>query len=109
MKFDVILSRRAERDLDHILEYLVSRSSQGAATWLTRWDEVLAELSESADQRSLAPENDDHPEEIRHVEFKTRRGKKYRAIFEIREEAVWIAHLLGPGQNVVRDYESPNE
>ena len=108
MSFRVELAYRSEQDVDNILEYLLARSPQGAATWLARWDEVLVELTESADQHSLAPENDDHAEEIRHVIFRTRRGKKYRAIFAIREDCVFVTHVRGPGQNQLGSFESPN-
>lgn len=107
MSFKVNLSARAERDLDHILEYLLARSPQGAATWLSRWDEVLVQLQESADQTTLAPENDDHKDEIHHVVFKTRRGRKYRAIFIIENESVQITHVRGPGQKRVSPDEFP--
>lgn len=80
MSFRVTLTARAERDVDHILGYLVERSPQGAATCADRWDSVLVELVESAGIKPLAPENDDHEEEIHHIAFKTPKGRKYRAV-----------------------------
>lgn len=101
MTYQVKLTLQAERDLDHILEWLTQRSPQGAASWLRRWDEVRQFLSERADKCLLAPENEDHEEEIRHTVFKTRRGKKYRTLFVIREGCVYITNLRGPGQDLV--------
>ncbi len=37
--------------------------------------------------------------------FRTRRGRRYRALFEIRENRVLILHVRGPRQNLV----SPDE
>ena len=105
MTYRAGLTYRAERDLDHILAWLVERSPAGAAAWLRRWQEVIDELRRKADRCQLAPENDDHDEEIRHVIFKTRRGRKYRALFVIRGEFVLVIHVRGPGQDLV----SPNE
>ena len=101
MTFRVDLTFRAERDVDHILSYLARRSPQGAATWFARWQEVLLDLRQSAGQKSLAPENDDHDEELRHAVFKTRRGRAYRAIFTIQDDLVLITHVRGPGQDLI--------
>lgn len=101
MSFRVDLTYRAERDVDHILSYLTKRSPQGATTWADRWDEVLSDLATNARQKSLAPENDDHDEVLHHVVFKTRHGRKYRAIFVIRGNLVFVPHVRGPGQDRV--------
>jgi plasmid stabilization system protein ParE len=101
MSFQVELSRRAEGDLDRILAWIAERSPQGARNWLTRWEEVLALLSDRAESCLLAPENEDHVEQIRHVVFKTHDGKKYRALFVIRGQRVFITNLRGPGQDLV--------
>ena len=66
MSFQVELSRRAEGDLDRILAWIAERSPQGERNWLTRWEEVLALLSDRADSGLFAPENEDHVEQIRH-------------------------------------------
>ncbi|QEG35913.1 type II toxin-antitoxin system RelE/ParE family toxin [Bythopirellula goksoeyrii] len=107
MSFRVNLTLRAETDVSEILQYIRERSPQGAATWADRFDQVLAELTESANRKPLAPENGDHEEEIRHVVFKTRVGKKYRAIFLIREDLVLVTHVRGPGQDLVPRQEMP--
>jgi len=107
MTFRVHLTFRAERDVDHILSFIVERSPQGAATWAARWHEVLQELSETANQKPIAPESEDHDHEIHHVVFKTRRGKAYRAIFIIQDDLVLITHVRGPGQDIVPPNDAP--
>lgn len=101
MSFRVDLTSRAERDVDAILGWIHERSPQGAATWYRRWNEVLRSLLANAGSCPLAPENDDHDEEIRHIVFKTRRGRRYRALFVIRDSRVFVIHVRGPGQNVM--------
>ena len=108
MTYRVELTFRAERDVDLILKYLSERSPQGASTWAARWDEILGGLAESAERTQLAPESDDHQKILRHVVFKTRRGKKYRAIFYIDGPIVYVTHVRGPGQDVVPPEELPN-
>ena len=70
-------------------------------TWFRRWNQVLADLSKNASSCRLAPENDDHDDEIRNLVFNTRRGKKYRALFVIRENVVFVTNVRGPGQDLV--------
>ena len=97
----VHLTFRAERDVDRILDFLVERSPQGAASWVARWNEVLLELSQSANHKPIAPEDEDHENELHHVVFKTRHGKAYRAIFIIQSDLVLVTHVRGPGQDIV--------
>lgn len=101
MTFDVVHLPQAEADLDEILAWLHERSPTGAATWFRRWLEVEDLLRRRPASQALAPENSDHEEEIRNVIFKTRRGKKYRCLFLIREETVYVLHIRGPGQDLV--------
>jgi plasmid stabilization system protein ParE len=108
MTYRVQLTFRAERDVDHILNYLVRRSPQGAATWAARWNEILVQLSESPGQLHLAPETEDHAVELRHVVFKTRRGLKYRAIFFLQGDLVLVTHVRGPGQDLVSPHDLLN-
>jgi plasmid stabilization system protein ParE len=101
MSHEVHLSRRAERDLDQILAWISRRSQQGVRSWLERWDEVREVLSLRPESCLLAPESEDHDEEIRHVVFKTKNGRKYRVLFLIRGQQVFVTNLRGPGQDLV--------
>ena len=101
----VQLTSRAQHDVDEIVQWLHNRSPQGASSWYRRWKEILTQLKASADKSALAPESADHDEAIRHVMFRTRRGKSYRALFVVRRHDVWILHVRGPGQ----DFMAPDE
>ena len=111
MSTEVELSFRAEKDLDGILTWIAARSPQGARMWLVQWKEVCRILSERPESCLLAPENSDHEEEIRHIVFKTRSGRKYRALFVIRGNRVFVTNLRGPGQDLVSpgDLAVPND
>lgn len=102
MSYRVLLTARAESDIDTILGYLRKRSSQGAGTWAATLDDVLTELEVSADQAALAPENEDHSEEIRHIIFRTPRGRSYRLLYFVRLDEVIVTHVRGPGQDIVQ-------
>lgn len=103
----VELSLRVKRELDATLAWLVAQSKPGAARWLQQWDEVLVSLAKNPLSSSIAPENDDHAETIRQIIFKTRRGRRYRALFVIRGETVFVTNLRGPGQDFVPAHELP--
>ena len=101
MTYQVVLTARAERDVDGILGWLAQNSSAGAKAWYSRLQEVLEELAITIEQFDFAPENEDHEEAIRHLVFKTRRGKKYRVLFIIRDAQVFVLHIRGPGQDIM--------
>jgi len=101
MTFHVVHLPHAEADLDGILTWLQERSPAGAAAWFRRWLEVEDLLRRRPESQPLAPEISDHEDEIRNVIFKTRRGKKYRCLFLIREGTVHVLHIRGPGQDLV--------
>lgn len=62
---------------------------------------MFIELSEKPGTFHLAPENVDHPIEIRHVIFKTPRGNNYRALFVIHASTVFVTNIRGLGQDLV--------
>jgi len=101
VKFHVEITARAKRDLDEIFRWIVKRSPQGAATWHRRWLEILDYLESSAGHASLAPENDDHEQTIQNIVFKTRRGRRYRILFTIKNDVAYVLHIRGPGQNLL--------
>ena len=101
MKLRVSLTPTAHGDVRSILQWIGERSRSGAQAWDTRWEEVLQLLSTSANSCSVAPENDDHEITIRDFNFKTRRGRMYRALFTVRGQRVIVLHVRGPGQDLV--------
>jgi len=48
-----------------------------------------------------APESTLIGREIRQVTFKTRRGRMYRLLFEIRGAEIIVLHVRGPGQRLL--------
>ncbi len=102
MKFQVKVLWQAERDLDRMILWINNKSPQGAAAWLRRWDNVLDDLRKCADKCGLAPEDAGHDIEIRQIVFKTRNGLPYRALFTIRDHHVYVMHVRGPGQDLIR-------
>jgi plasmid stabilization system protein ParE len=102
MKYELLLTREAETEVTRIVDYLAKRSPQGAAAWCAQWESVLTELKSNPLQHGLAPESADYAAEVRQILFKTRRGRKYRALFTIVGRGVYIIQLRGPSQDLIR-------
>ena len=105
MKFHVELLPQAQRNLDHILTRLKKQSPQGAENWHNRWIQLLDTLEASAEAFGRAPEDEDHEATIQQSTFKTGQGRRYRVLFTIRNNTVFVLHIRGPGQSLVHPDE----
>lgn len=98
---------RAQQDIASCYAFLAERSPQGAADWFNRFEETRNRLASDAETRPLAPECHALAYQIREVDFKTRRGRRYRVLFTIYQEQVLILRVRGPGQDLVTDKDLP--
>src|SRR5579864_8085050 len=101
MSFHASVTDGASSDIRSILQWIDERSPAGALAWHRAWKNVLQSLRDRADKFGVAPESEDHPEVIRQIVFKTRRGRPYRALFIVRDSDVFVLHVRGPGQNLI--------
>jgi plasmid stabilization system protein ParE len=101
MSYQVTLLPAARRELATIYDWLAKRSPQGARTWFNRFTEALLTLEENPLSCGLAPESELTDEEVRQLIFKTKRGRRYRAIFTVSQDTVHLLHIRGPGQDLV--------
>jgi hypothetical protein len=65
------------------------------------FDKALASLKKNPLKEPLAPENDEFPEEIHNITFRTKHGRTYRAIFLVVGDEVRILRIRGPGQDTL--------
>lgn len=105
MKYRVIVAPSAAREARAIHSWLGERSIAGATAWSSALNSALERLKSNPTGCVLASENDDAPIEIREFSFKTRRGRRYRGIFEIQYDVVHVLHIRGPGQELLRPEE----
>ncbi|MEX0819910.1 MAG: type II toxin-antitoxin system RelE/ParE family toxin [Pirellulaceae bacterium] len=101
MNYSVIILPRAEFDFQRLYDYIKKRSKRGADSWVNTFHRSLKRLHKQPDALELAPESEDHAEDIRQLLFKTGQGLIYRALFVIRDDIVFIIHIRGPGQDVI--------
>jgi len=102
MAHHVRVLRQAERELDDIVAWIAVRSLGGAARLLAAFAKAKDELAANPFLFGLAPESEFVAVEVRNVFFKTRRGRRYRALYVIVESEVRVLHVRGPGEAVLR-------
>jgi plasmid stabilization system protein ParE len=98
MSFRVRILPRAANDLDRTISWIEKRSVEGAKRWFSAFDAAVNRVLRNPESYSYAAENDDLDMELREFQFKTRKGKVYRAVFQIRDDEVCILRIRGPGQ-----------
>lgn len=102
MKYRVILAPRADRDVTEIVDWITARSAEGADAWLTALRTALERLEFNPLGYPRAAESAYVTIEIREFSFKTRRGLTYRGVFRVVDRTVYVLHIRGPGQQLLR-------
>ena len=105
MSYQVRVLARARLDLDDIVTFLAERSPQGAARLVASFEAALARLESNPLAAPIASESEELGEEVRHVLFRTRAGRTYRALFIIVGHEVRVLRVRGPGQQPLRPGE----
>jgi plasmid stabilization system protein ParE len=102
MTYSVTVLARARQDVWEIHDWIAARSPDGAERWLDRFDKATNNLRSNPLLFPLAPESGVLKIEIRHVLFRTRQGRTYRAIFTVTDDLVRILRVRGAGQPPVK-------
>jgi plasmid stabilization system protein ParE len=102
MRF-INVQRRARADLDRIYDWLETRSHRGAVSWYRAFWAAAMRIAEDPESYSIVDEAPDVSRPVRQAIFKTRRGKRYRIIFDFSETDVYIYRVRQPGQRPLRD------
>jgi len=94
----IVILPRAERDAEHIYDWIRARSPQGAWAWWDSFEQAAQRLTEHVDAAGQAPENDLFPEYIQQKIFRTNRGRRYRIVFYVSGNDILVLRIRGPGQ-----------
>ena len=105
MTFRVVLLHGAQRDVEHIYDWIAARSQGGAGRWYAAFLGAANSLVESPESCSIAPEGEEFELTIRQRFFRPRRGRVYRILFLLVEGEVRIIRVRGPGQRPVGSNE----
>jgi plasmid stabilization system protein ParE len=92
MKYRVVLSPRAVRDLSKAHLWASSHAPATAARWLNRFHAALQTLSENPQRCGIADESELVEREIREFLFGRHRSV-WRALFTVRADEVRVLHV----------------
>lgn len=98
MTYQVRVLARARHHLDGIVAFIAERSPSGAARLLVRFEDALARLEVNPFVAPIAAESEDLGEEVRHIMFRTKAGRTYRALFVVGGDEVRVLRVRGAGQ-----------
>ena len=93
MAFRVEPTERAKRDLDAILEWLLSQDAgEAGLRWFRRMGEAILSLSEFPQRCPVAPETAEFSFEVRHL-ICGRKPHQYRILFTVQNDVVIVLHV----------------
>jgi plasmid stabilization system protein ParE len=98
MSFTLTILPRAERDVQHIFNWIAERSPQGAKAWYAAFEDAARKATANPAGCPVASEAAQLNADIRQFLFKTRRGRVYRGVFKVAGNEVFLLRVRGPGQ-----------
>lgn len=102
MTYTVLVLPKARRDEVKIYRWLSKRSLAGAESWRDAYYAALRRLETDAGSQALAAEAKKVRIDLRESLFKTRMGRRYRILYFIESDNVFVVRVRGPGQPPVR-------
>ncbi|MBH8571619.1 type II toxin-antitoxin system RelE/ParE family toxin [Nostocaceae cyanobacterium CENA369] len=97
MAFQVRTTRTANAEIELAYSWLKERNPVYADKWFRELMDTIATLQKNPRRCALAPENDSFTEEIRQLIYGKSRSK-YRILFAIREDTVFVLHVRHSSQ-----------
>jgi plasmid stabilization system protein ParE len=108
MAFQVRLTQTAKGEIDTAYSWLREQNPVYADRWFRELMDTIATLQEKPLRCSFAVENDAFTEEIRQLIYGKSRNK-YRILFEVREDIVFVLHVRHTSQAPLMDEEVDTE
>jgi plasmid stabilization system protein ParE len=99
LSYTVIIQSRAQAEFESQVAYLHDRSPKGAEAWALEFKITINQLEDDPLRFGLAPESDAFSEEVRQVQFRTRKGNPYRILFTVIQAKVFVLTVRGLGQD----------
>ena len=104
MKFEVITSRRAKRDIFRVLDFLAQDSATRGERWLAGIERAIQLLESLPERYSIAVELSDPPRVVREF-LHGKRGMQYRIFYEVVGNRVHVKHI----RHASREQPTPEE
>ena len=88
-KYKVNITKHAQKDLEHLFYYIAADSGNNASKFILEIEEKIYTLEHFPNRNPLIPENEYFETEYRHLIY-----KKYRIIYRIVENTVYILRII---------------
>ncbi|HVA69428.1 MAG TPA: type II toxin-antitoxin system RelE/ParE family toxin [Candidatus Binataceae bacterium] len=92
MPYRVDLTLRAERDLEHLYEWIAAASSIAAARWFNGLEDAILSLERFPRRCAVAPESRRTRRRLRHL-FHGAKPDIYRVVFQLDEKRKVVSVL----------------
>jgi plasmid stabilization system protein ParE len=102
MTFEVVLTERAQHDLDDACHFIARHAPETAEKWRREFLESLLKLESHPQACPLAAESAEFSFELRQYLHRTRSGRVNRALLTIVGNQVRVLAIRRPGQQAVR-------
>lgn len=102
MAFEVVVTERAQRDLNDARAYIARHAPETAERWYVEFLRALLKIGETPYSFSIAEESTEFPFELRQYFHRTRSGRVNRALYTIVESEVRVLAIRRPGQELVK-------
>jgi plasmid stabilization system protein ParE len=108
MTHDVVLTRRAARELEDAADWWAEhRSPNEAARWYAGFSDAIASLERKPDGFPLAREDGLFPYEIRELHYGLGSRPTHRAVFTIRPDMVLVLAIRHTAQAELTEEDLP--
>lgn len=97
MRYTVVITDQAERDVDDIASFIGAREKKKAARWFEQLLEAMASLEDMPRRCKAAPESDCFEIELRQLNY-----GKYRILFTIEANQVRVLHVRHSARRPVK-------
>ncbi len=101
MNYRLRVQKTAWENASQIYHWLSQYSPEGADRWYAAFYETLNDLSIDPLRSGIASESEKIGSETRERFFKTKSGRNYRILYQIRQETVIVLCVRAPGQEPV--------
>jgi len=94
MRYRVLMTERAKRDLDSACVWWAeNRSREQARRWYIGFATAIRSLTRNPQRHPRAPESDGLSFELRQLRYGLGRRRTHRAVFAIREDTVVVLRV----------------
>lgn len=102
MTRQVVVTARAKKELYEVaLWWAANRSTEQAIRWLEGFETAIRSLAQDAERQPLVSEASTLPRELRQLNYGLGRRKTHRAVFEIRDDKVFVHTIRHLAQDAI--------